>query len=244
MLKEADLAFKQAFAYCPYSPEAVFRYVQLLAGAGRFQDAAYIVRTAGNLDPLNTQLDELARELQRVAKEQPVLPPGVTSANPASTGAAPVDNATLEAAVRSNPNDIQSAYTLVLNYLRAKQYDPAGVLAEQISTNTASEVTSILFAASILNQLGDFPRAETALKRATQVQPDYPETWFDLAGIQTYQRKQSDAIASLRKCLELNAARLAKDPKATNLVEFVRTDQRFSELWNTKEFRELIGPGK
>jgi hypothetical protein len=28
--KEADLAFRQAFALCPYSPEAVFRYVQLL----------------------------------------------------------------------------------------------------------------------------------------------------------------------------------------------------------------------
>ena len=30
LLKEADFAFRQAFAFCPYSPEAVFRYCQLL----------------------------------------------------------------------------------------------------------------------------------------------------------------------------------------------------------------------
>ena len=29
MIKEADFAFRQAFAFCPYSPEAVFRYVNL-----------------------------------------------------------------------------------------------------------------------------------------------------------------------------------------------------------------------
>jgi len=34
MLKEADFAFRQAFAFCPYSPEAVFRYTTLLASYG------------------------------------------------------------------------------------------------------------------------------------------------------------------------------------------------------------------
>src|SRR5438270_2018234 len=29
-LKEAEFAFKQAYAFCPYSPEAVFRYINLL----------------------------------------------------------------------------------------------------------------------------------------------------------------------------------------------------------------------
>jgi len=37
MIKEAEFAFKQAFAFCPYSPEAVFRYVNLLLGMHRFE---------------------------------------------------------------------------------------------------------------------------------------------------------------------------------------------------------------
>src|SRR5213075_1766535 len=45
MIKEADFAFRQAFAFCPYSPEAVFRYVQLLATLGRMDDAIIVAET-------------------------------------------------------------------------------------------------------------------------------------------------------------------------------------------------------
>jgi predicted nucleotidyltransferase len=39
MLKEAEFAFKQSFAFCPYSPEAVYRFVQLLTQQGRMDEA-------------------------------------------------------------------------------------------------------------------------------------------------------------------------------------------------------------
>ena len=39
MAKEADFAFRQALALCPYSPEAVQRYSRLLVEQGRKQDA-------------------------------------------------------------------------------------------------------------------------------------------------------------------------------------------------------------
>lgn len=39
MGKEADFAFRQAFALCPYSPEALFRYVNLLIQRGRIDEA-------------------------------------------------------------------------------------------------------------------------------------------------------------------------------------------------------------
>ena len=45
MIKEADFALKQAFAFCPYSPEAVFRYVQLLMTTQRLDDAIIIATT-------------------------------------------------------------------------------------------------------------------------------------------------------------------------------------------------------
>ena len=64
VLREAEFAFKQAYAFCPYSPEAVFRYVQLLAGMGRVDDARLIVRTALKLDPYNSSLQGLLAQLQ------------------------------------------------------------------------------------------------------------------------------------------------------------------------------------
>ena len=61
--KEADFAFKQAFAFCPYSPEAVYRYVQLLVNMHRVPDALLVAETAQKLDPYNGQFAYLINNL-------------------------------------------------------------------------------------------------------------------------------------------------------------------------------------
>ena len=45
----ADFAFRQAIALCPYSPEAVIRYVNLLFGEQRFSDALVVAQTAAKM---------------------------------------------------------------------------------------------------------------------------------------------------------------------------------------------------
>ena len=65
MRKEADFAFRQAFALYPGGGEAVFRYVNLLTGQKRFDEALRLVQTAVKIDPgagnFNTLMDELER---------------------------------------------------------------------------------------------------------------------------------------------------------------------------------------
>lgn len=51
MNKMADLAFRQAVAMCPYSPEAVYNYTQFLAERGRPDDAILIAETASRIKP-------------------------------------------------------------------------------------------------------------------------------------------------------------------------------------------------
>ena len=68
MQREADFAFRQAFALCPSSPEAVFRYVSLLTEEKRFDDALLIAETASKIDPANGQLDNLVQEIERMKK--------------------------------------------------------------------------------------------------------------------------------------------------------------------------------
>jgi hypothetical protein len=46
MSQEADFAFRQAFALCPASPVAVFRYINLLVGQKRLDEAIIIVESA------------------------------------------------------------------------------------------------------------------------------------------------------------------------------------------------------
>jgi beta-lactamase regulating signal transducer with metallopeptidase domain len=67
LIRETDFAFRQAFALCPYSPEAVFRYVTFLARLKRFQDARLIAEASLAVDPKNAQVKDLLRNLDSMA---------------------------------------------------------------------------------------------------------------------------------------------------------------------------------
>jgi tetratricopeptide (TPR) repeat protein len=69
LLMEADLAFRQAFALCPSSPEALFRYARLLLQSNRTDDALLVAQTGLKLDPDNRQVMGLVENLKNAAKE-------------------------------------------------------------------------------------------------------------------------------------------------------------------------------
>ncbi|MDX1951469.1 MAG: DUF2723 domain-containing protein, partial [Verrucomicrobiota bacterium] len=73
MFKEAEFAFKQSFAYCPYSPEAVYKYVQLLVNLSRSPEALMIVDTAIKFDPSNQAMYDLRRNVQQIAQQQAAM---------------------------------------------------------------------------------------------------------------------------------------------------------------------------
>lgn len=61
MRNAADLAFRQAFAICPYSPEAIYNYAIFLVKCKRADDAFLLVKTSLRLDPENSQLRDLIK---------------------------------------------------------------------------------------------------------------------------------------------------------------------------------------
>jgi hypothetical protein len=64
MIKAADFAFRQAFALCPESPEALFRYANLLTSIDRVKDAQLLAETTLKFDPKNAQVRDLAERLK------------------------------------------------------------------------------------------------------------------------------------------------------------------------------------
>ena len=70
MKREADFAFRQAFALCPHSAEVVFRYVNLLINDQRIEDALRLAETAASLDPENSQYESLVSQLTRMKTQQ------------------------------------------------------------------------------------------------------------------------------------------------------------------------------
>ncbi len=116
MSREAEFAFKQAFAFCPYSPEAVFRYVNLLLGQRRFEEALMIGETCLKLDPYNGQVIGLVESLRRFRKEAGALG----------------DLPKLEKAARDNPSDIQAAFNLASAYMQFQQTNQAVAALEPV----------------------------------------------------------------------------------------------------------------
>ena len=68
MFRESEFAMKQAFAFCPFSPEATYRYVNLLLNAGRMADAVRVLETALKLDPFNAQLRDYMQAIKGQTK--------------------------------------------------------------------------------------------------------------------------------------------------------------------------------
>jgi hypothetical protein len=65
MQTAAEIAFRQAYAFCPTSPEAVFGYTRLLLELKR-SDAAFLVgKTSLRLDPKSRSLQDLVRTLSK-----------------------------------------------------------------------------------------------------------------------------------------------------------------------------------
>ncbi len=69
MAREADFAFRQAWALCPYSPEAVYRYVNFLVAQNRVKDAVLVAETAAAMpemqDAAGGQIHNLVKQLQQ-----------------------------------------------------------------------------------------------------------------------------------------------------------------------------------
>jgi hypothetical protein len=69
MFKEAEFACKQAYALCPFSPEAFERLVNLLLAAGRVCDALAVAETSQQMDPGNVFYTNAAEQLRRASRQ-------------------------------------------------------------------------------------------------------------------------------------------------------------------------------
>jgi len=70
LMQQADLAFRQGFALCPYSPEAVFRYVNFLLESHHTEDARLITQTAVHVQPFNGQFNELLQRVEKISENR------------------------------------------------------------------------------------------------------------------------------------------------------------------------------
>jgi tetratricopeptide (TPR) repeat protein len=227
MIREAEFAFKQAFAFCPYSPEAVFRYVQLLANLGRIDDAILVAETCQKLDPYNGQITGLVQQLKG------------SKANP--NGMTQIQNqiVQMEEEIRTNPANVQKTLELAVMYMRLQQPEHATELLDSVVQNPHADVNAIFTVAQMFVQMNNVPKLETTMEKLVKLAPDQPEAWYNLAAVKAALGKQPEAFQNLKKALELSSARRLQNTNAHDLHVEADKDPRFAAIRAMPEYQTI-----
>jgi tetratricopeptide (TPR) repeat protein len=230
LIRETDFAFKQSFAFCPYSPEAVFRYVQFLMQFNRLDDAQIVAQTCLKLDPYNDQVAGLMNQLEDIKKQ--------------SAARSQVEDQLqqMENEARNNPSNFQNIFKLAQFYFQMHQTSRVIELFDQAVANPSIPPGDIGMIAQFYAQTGNLPKLEDTLEKLTKVLPNQPEPFYDLAALKTVLGKNNEALQDLRTSLNLSAARLKTNPGARDLLAEARKDQRFDSLRNLPDFQKLVPP--
>jgi len=208
--KESEFALKQAFAYCPYSPEAVFHLMQLLLTRNRIDDALAVLKTCHSLDPFNGQITDWISNLEHSK--------GSSSSN------VTVQQYLEQLQQRLAAHDTNTAVRMLDQLLHLPQLD-AGTLVQ---------------IANLYLRLGDMAHSEEAVQKLTEIAPDSAEAWYNLAIIQGARGKTPDAVHDLQKAVALNEAERKTNSGAPNLRDHLFSDQNMAFLRQTPDFKAVF----
>lgn len=229
LVREAEFAWKQSFAYCPYSPEAVTKYIGLLLSLpGRLKDAELIAQTALDLDPLNEHFQYLVNEIRRYA------------GNEASVGEVQQQLNQLVANFQQNPANITSAFELASAYARLQDSNAAITVLDLLLRQSNVTADTVVQTALFARELRNVPLMERALLRLTEVNPQSPEAWYDLSAMQASLGKPDESIQSLRRSLQLSDQRRVANPAAKDLRQEVAREERFNTLRSRPDWQAVM----
>jgi len=230
LIREADFAFKQAFAFCPYSPEVVYRYINFLVMLNRIDDALIVVQTCSDFDPYNTPVANLVKQLEDMKKQS------------AGRTQFETELQRMENEASTNPTNFQNIFSLASIYFQMRQTDRVIELFDRALTSPQISQDDITVIAQFYAHIGNLPKLEKAVERLVAAAPNEPEPWYDLAALKIVLGQTNESLQDLRTSLDLSAKRLRQNPKARDLLAEVRKDHRFDPVRNLPEFQKLVPP--
>ena len=240
LMKEAEFAFKQAFAYCPYS-EGAYKYAELLAETGRPQEAVMVARTFQELDPHNKQVHNMVVQLYLQAGERDEALQAAKDFLKLEPDNPVLQDITGQLEQGQKGVTIQNLFDAVAAAMKAGQNDRAGALLDQVLHSKQVNGPMLTQVAQLYAQMRDLPKAEEAMRRATEVDPGSSQSWYNLANVQAFAGRAADAAQSLRRAFATNAVERAADPRMIDLRTNVLTNPNFNSIRQSPEFRAVMG---
>jgi tetratricopeptide (TPR) repeat protein len=160
MIKECDFAFRQAFAFCPFSPEAVFRYTNLLISLGRIDDALAIARTFQKLDPNNRSARDLIDQLTDIRGKV-----GSNAQMQTQIAQAQAQFSQLEQAHRANPANAQVGLQLVAAYVQLRNTNAAVATLDQLAQAGSNELSTLVPVSQAYAQVAQPAKSQQIIAR-------------------------------------------------------------------------------
>lgn len=237
-MDQAINSLSQALASAPDFTEAALALAQLKIQSG---DVASAVITLGQFvkrHPDSTQAqyllanaylgqnsrDEALAVYEQVAKAspndpQPLVQEGIVLAQMDRRNDA---RKLFEKARTLAPDNFQALAQLIGLDLVEKQYAEAQRLVDEEIARKPAEAGSYLLRGQVLIAQGDTVRAETALKKAIELQPDSPDAYYLLAQMYFDTKQEKRALADLQDV----SAKNPKDTKALMLIGTIREQEK------------------
>jgi tetratricopeptide (TPR) repeat protein len=258
--REAEHAYRQAFAFGPISPEAVIRYTALLGELGRYRDAVEVALTFQKLDPLFPQTNQMiaqaleaeiaihaaAHEMDKALEAAQLLHQLVASPRYANLVKS------LEDALKArqiylnrfqrDPANVEYFNTAVDVTVQSHQLNTLRSLIDLFQTKMTRNERNLAALARAYNYLEDYANKEKVYLEMTALIPNDPVPWYDLAKAQMRLKKTNAAATSLQQSLTLYSK-----AGATNLYDipaFTRTNAIMAPLRERPEIQKLLKPEK
>jgi tetratricopeptide (TPR) repeat protein len=217
MYKETEFALKQAFAFCPYSPEAVYHLMMLFYGQRRYEDIQLILKTCNDLDPYNGQFNYW---LTQIGGQLDQMKAGRQSMT------------------------IQQLMTNIVQAIKEKKNAEAETMVDALSGSAQADAGILIQCTEWYMEMGKLGKGTAAMQKLTTLNPSQWESWYYLARMQALEGKAADAAASLDKAFALNPAdRMEMQGNTpTNFHEFVQQDRYFEKIRATPEYQKATAP--
>ncbi len=222
--READFAFKQAFAFCPYSPEAVYRYINFLLQYGRLDDALIVAQTCQKLDPFNDQIAGTVEQLKNYKSQNTERTQAIAQLG------------SMEDTARTNPDNISNLIRLGGTYLAMQNTNQGFHFLDEALKSPAISYQDATAVAQYFEQMGNITGFQGAMERLVEIAPTEPDPPFHLAEVMAVTGHPDQALAYLRQAVALSR----KKSSASNLASQAAMDPNLAPLRNLPEFQKII----
>ncbi|MCG3147330.1 MAG: Beta-barrel assembly-enhancing protease [Verrucomicrobiae bacterium] len=208
---EAEYAFRQSLQLCPDSPEANFRFAQLLIETGKPEEAVRTLEEYQKLDPFNAKIGMAVQQIRNIQQA------GISLQN-------------LEQQFAVQPRNLTNVAQLAQAYLRLNQFDRIPPLFDRFLNQPGIPAGDMLQIAQFYLSLNQAAPAIRTLEHGISIHPQDTEMHYALALVRGMTGDPANALAALTKAIQI-------DP---NIRARARGDQRFNALRTDPRFQTLV----